>query len=51
MSIKLGDDVINYYKSYRNDKDCWKTVTRSGIKFHINDRYEIIDISILVSFI
>lgn len=45
MSRKLGDDVVNMYKPYRNYDADWKTTIISKKKFEIYGRYEIIDIS------
>ena len=42
---KLGEDIINMYKPYRNHNAKWKTTTISKQKFEIYDRYEIIDVS------
>lgn len=42
---KLGEDIINMYKPYRNHHAKWKTTTISKQKFEIYDRYEIIDVS------
>ena len=45
MATKLGEDVINFYKPYRNDKADWKNTVISKQKFEIYGRYEIIDVS------
>jgi hypothetical protein len=42
---KLGEDIINMYKPYRNHNAKWKNTTISKQKFEIYDRYEIIDVS------
>lgn len=42
---KLGEDIINMYKPYRNHNAKWKVTTISKQKFQIYDRYEIIDVS------
>ena len=42
---KLGEDIINAYKQYRNDGAKWKNTVVSKQKFEIYDRYEIIDVS------
>jgi hypothetical protein len=36
---QLGEDIINFYKPYRNDKANWKNITISKQKFEIYDRY------------
>jgi mitogen-activated protein kinase 1/3/mitogen-activated protein kinase 6 len=41
---KLGEDIINMYKPYRNHNAKWKVTTISKQKFEIYDRYEIIDV-------
>ena len=41
---KLGEDIINMYKPYRNHNAKWKTTTISKQRFEIYDRYEIIDV-------
>ena len=30
---KLGEDVINFYKPYRNDDTNWRTIVVSNIRF------------------
>ena len=42
---KLGEDIINMYKPYRNHHAKWKITTISKQRFEIFDRYEIIDVS------
>ena len=42
---KLGEDIINMYKPYRNHNAKWKITTISKQRFEIFDRYEIIDVS------
>jgi|JI6StandDraft_1071083.scaffolds.fasta_scaffold34417_3 hypothetical protein len=42
---KLGEDIINMYKPYRNHNAKWKVTTISKQRFEIFDRYEIIDVS------
>ena len=42
---KLGEDVINFYKPYRNHDAKWKNTIVSKQKFEIYERYEIIDVS------
>lgn len=42
---KLGEDIINMYKPYRNHNAKWKVTTISKQRFEIYDRYEIIDVS------
>jgi hypothetical protein len=39
--IKLGEDIINMYKPYRNADAKWKTMMIAKQKFEINDRYDI----------
>ena len=39
--IKLGEDIINMYKPYRNADAKWKTMMIAKKKFEINDRYDI----------
>lgn len=46
MATKLGEDIINFYKPYRNHNADWKTTIISKQKFEIYGRYEIIDVSI-----
>ena len=43
---KLGEDIINMYKPYRNHNAKWKVTTISKQRFEIIDKYEIIDVSI-----
>lgn len=45
MSTKLGEDIINMYKPYRNDGADWKNTVISKQKFEIYGRYEVIDVS------
>ena len=45
MTGKLGEDIINFYKPYRNYDADWKTTVISKQKFEIFGRYEIIDVS------
>lgn len=42
---KLGEDIIQMYKPYRNHDAKWKVTTISKQKFEIYDRYDIIDVS------
>lgn len=42
---KLGEDVINFYKPYRNVDGKWKTTIVNKQRFEIDDCYEIIDVS------
>ena len=42
---KLGEDIINMYKPYRNHNAKWKVTTISKQRFEIYDKYEIIDVS------
>lgn len=42
---KLGEDIINMYKPYRNMHSTWKTNIISKQRFEIPDRYEIVDVS------
>jgi len=42
---KLGEDIINMYKPYRNHNAKWKITTISKQRFEIYDKYEIIDVS------
>lgn len=46
---KLGEDIINMYKPYRNHNAKWKVTTISKQRFEIYDKYEIIDVSNLCS--
>ena len=42
---KLGEDIINMYKPYRNHNAKWKVTTISKQRFEIEEKYEIIDVS------
>lgn len=44
MATKLGEDIINMYKPFRNNDADWKTTVISKQKFEVYGRYEIIDV-------
>lgn len=46
--VQLPLSIINYYKKYRNTSPSLKTQIIMGSRFDIDERYEIIDISIFL---
>lgn len=49
--MKLGEDISKMYSPYKNDISQWKTSIISGQKFILDQRYEIIDVSIIYSYL
>ena len=43
--IKLGADIIDTYKPYRNEQGKYKRTVISRQTFEIDERYDIIDVS------
>ena len=43
--IKLGADIIDTYKPYRNEQGKYKKTVISRQTFEIDERYDIIDVS------
>jgi mitogen-activated protein kinase 1/3/mitogen-activated protein kinase 6 len=44
---QLPDDIVQYYFKYRNKKSKLKVSTVLGSRFEIDDKYEILDSSMI----